>query len=265
VGCEDGRAGKLLMSLYESIDAPKVLTDLRSAEMIKYASNIGLATRISFANDIANMCVRFGIDSEAVLKAVGMDPRIGSQFLKPGLGFGGSCLPKDVRALFDKAKEEGYESMLLSSVMKINETQPLEGVRLLEGAIGDISGKRIAVLGLSFKGGVDDIRETRAVPLIKELRARGAKVVAYDPMAMRSFRKVMPRIEYASSAAECIRGADACIVQADWPEFRRLGVSAFKKMRNPLVVDGRRFLDPDSVRKARAKYVGIGFGQAERP
>jgi UDPglucose 6-dehydrogenase len=262
VGCEDSRAGRLLMSLYEPLEAPKMITDLRSAEMIKYASNVGLATKISFANDVANICVRFGIDSETVLKAVGLDPRIGPQFLKPGLGFGGSCLPKDVRALFDRARGEGYESRLLSSIMKINEGQPLEGIRLLEGAIGNLSGKRIAVLGLSFKGGVDDIRETRAVPLIKGLRAKGAKVVAYDPMAMKSFRKIMPRIEYASSAIDCVDGADACILQADWPEFRRLGASAFRKMRNPVVVDGRRFLDPDIVKKARARYLGIGYGQA---
>jgi len=260
VGSEDRRAGNLLMGLYESIVAPKIMTDLRSAEMIKYASNTGLATKISFANEIANMCVRIGIDSEPVLKAVGMDPRIGPQFLKPGLGFGGSCLPKDVRALLDKAKSEGYESRLLASILAINEQQPLEGIRLLENAIGDLSGKRIAVLGLSFKGGVDDIRETRAIPLIRELRDRKAKVVAYDPMAIGSFKKVMPRIEYATSAAECIRSADGCIVQADWAEFKHLGSSAFRRMKNPVVVDGRRFLDPDTVRKAGAKYLGVGYG-----
>ncbi|OGS55793.1 MAG: hypothetical protein A3K60_03220 [Euryarchaeota archaeon RBG_19FT_COMBO_56_21] len=262
VGSEDRRAGNLLMGLYESIAAPKIITDLRSAEMIKYASNTALATRISFANEIANICVRIGIDSEPVLRAVGMDPRIGPLFLKPGLGFGGSCLPKDVRALLSKADSEGYKSSLLASILSINEMQPLEGVRLLESAIGDLAGKRIAVLGLAFKGGVDDIRETRAVPLIRLLRSKGAKVVAYDPMAMGSFKKVMPRIEYAASAAECIRGVDGCIVQADWPEFKRLGSSAFRKMKNPVVVDGRRFMDPGSVKKSGAKYLGIGYGTA---
>ncbi|OGS44632.1 MAG: hypothetical protein A3K76_06670 [Euryarchaeota archaeon RBG_13_57_23] len=262
VGSGDRRAGNLLMGLYEPLTAPKIMTDLRSAEMIKYASNVGLATKISYANEIANMCVRLGIDSEPVLKAVGMDPRIGPQFLKPGLGFGGSCLPKDVKALLDKAKSEGYESKLLTSILAINEQQPLEGIRLLETAVGDLAGKRVAVLGLSFKGGVDDIRESRAVPLIKQLVAKGATVVAYDPMAMDSFRKVMPKIEYAPTAADCIRGADGCIVQADWAEFKRLSKSAFRRMKKPIVVDGRRFMDPDSVRKAGAKYLGIGYGTA---
>ena len=260
VGSEDRRAGNLLMGLYEPLTAPKIMTDLRSAEMIKYASNIGLATRITFANEIANLCVRFGIDSEPVLKAVGMDPRIGPLFLKPGLGFGGSCLPKDVRAMLDKGKSEGYESRFLESILHTNEQQPVEGIRLLESAVGDLSGKRIAVLGLSFKGGVDDTRDSRAVPLIRHLISKGAKVVVYDPMAMDGFRKLMPKIDYASSAIECLRGADGCIVQSDWAEFKRLGRSAFRGMRNPVVVDGRRFMDPESVRKTGAKYLGIGYG-----
>ena len=260
VGAEDKRAGKLVMSLYESLAAPKIMTDLRSAEMIKYASNTGLATKIAFANEIANLCVRFGVDSEPVMRAVGMDPRIGPLFLKPGLGFGGSCLPKDVKALQDKGRSEGYEPKLLASILAINDQQPQEGIRLLESVAGDLAGKRVAVLGLSFKGGVDDIRETRAVPLIQSLVAKGANVVAYDPMAMDSFRKVMPKIEYAPTAADCIRGADGCIVQADWVEFKRLGKSAIRRMKRPIIVDGRRFMDPETVRKAGAKYLGIGYG-----
>jgi UDPglucose 6-dehydrogenase len=259
VGSEDKRSGDLLAALYRPVKAQKVRTDLRSAEMIKYASNTFLATKISYANEIANMCERFGIDSEQVLEAAGMDPRIGRLFLRPGLGFGGSCLPKDVRALRDRARSEGYRSRLLDALLAINEGQPVEGIRLLEKAVGPLRGKRIAVLGLAFKGGVDDIRETRAVPLVTELMARGARVVAYDPMAMDNFISVMPTIEYASSAAECLNGADGCIVQADWPEFKRLGRKEFSKMTNPVVVDGRRCLDPAAVEKAGARYLGIGY------
>ena len=261
VGAADARVVRLITRLYAPIRAPKIVTDLRSAEMVKYASNAFLATKISYANEIANMCIRFGIDSEPVLRAVGLDPRIGPLFLKPGLGFGGSCLPKDVRALYDAARSRGYRSRLLSAVMAINDSQPLEGVRLLESAVGSLRGRRIAVLGLSFKGGVDDTRDSRAVPLITQLLAKGATVVAFDPMAMSSFIMLMPGIEYARSAAECLNGADGCIVQADWPEFRKLGRREFSAMRRPVVVDGRRCLDPEAVKRAGAKYLAIGYGR----
>jgi len=237
---------------------------LRSAEMVKYASNVFLATKVTYANDVANMCVRFGIDSEDVLRAAGLDPRIGPLFLRPGLGFGGSCLPKDVRALLGRGRAEGYSSKLLSSILAMNESQPMEGIRMLEQELGDLRGKRIAVLGLSFKGGVDDIRDTRAVPLVTGLLARGARVVAFDPMAMDEFIHVMPTISYAASASECLEGADGCIVQSDWAEFRRLGKREFSRMRNPVIVDGRRSLDPEKVRRAGARYLGIGYGRASR-
>jgi UDPglucose 6-dehydrogenase len=264
VGSEDKRAGDLLMALFAPIKAPKIRTDLRSAEMIKYASNVFLATKISYSNEIANMCVRFGIDSEAVLKAAGMDPRIGPLFLKPGLGYGGSCLPKDVKALKDKARAEGYSSKLLSTLLAINDQQPNEGVRMLEEEIGSLDAKRVAVLGLSFKGGVDDIRETRAVPLATQLLAKNARVVAFDPMVMGSFIRIMPTIEFAESAAECLKGADGCIIQADWPEFRKLGKKEFSRMKRAVVVDGRRCLDPRKVERAGAKYLGIGYGKPRK-
>ncbi len=260
VGSEDKRAGRMLLDLYGPIKAPKISTDIKSAEMVKYASNVFLATKITYANEIANMCLRLGIDSEPVLGATGLDPRIGSLFLRPGLGFGGSCLPKDVKALLDSSRTAGYRSKLLSSILAINESQPAEGILMLEDELGDLRGKRIAVLGLSFKGGVDDIRETRAVPLITGLLARGARVVAFDPMAMESFIQIMPTISYADSASECLSGADGCVVQSDWPEFRKLGRKEFARMKNPVIVDGRRFLDPDKVRRAGARYLGIGYG-----
>lgn len=260
VGSEDGKTAEAVLQLYRRIKSPKIRTDLRSAEMIKYASNAFLATKISYSNEVANMCARFGIDSSRVLAAVGIDPRIGPLFLKPGLGFGGSCLPKDVKALKDKCSKEGYNSKLLGALLAINDQQPIEGIRLLEKRLGSLRGKRIAVLGLAFKGGVDDVRETRALPLIIGLLGMGATVVAYDPMAMANFIRLMPSIQYASSVAECLKGADGCIVQADWPEFKKLGKKEFSTMKRPIVVDGRRCLDPEKIRKAGATYEGIGYG-----
>ena len=262
IGSLDKRAGNVLAKLYAPIKVEKVRTDLRSAEMVKYASNTFLATKISYANEIANMCVRFGIDSEAVLRTVGMDPRIGGLFLKPGLGFGGSCLPKDVRALKDVARSRDFKSKLLPTLLDINEAQPSEGIRLLESELGDLRGTRIAVLGLAFKGGVDDTRDTRAVPLITGLLVRGASVVAFDPMAMSNFIKLMPTIEYASSVAECLKGADGCVVQSDWPEFRKIGRKEYSLMKRAVIVDGRRFMDPKTVEKSGAVYLGIGYGLA---
>jgi UDPglucose 6-dehydrogenase len=262
IGSLDKRSGDLLAKAYSPINADMIRTGLRTAEMIKYASNSFLATKITYANEIANLCYRFGIDSETVLRAAGMDPRIGPLFLKPGLGFGGSCLPKDVKALNDRARHEGYSPRLLKALLEVNESQPSEAVWMLEKEVGPLGGKRIAVLGLAFKGGVDDTRETRAVPLITALLAKGAKVVAYDPMAMSNFIKLMPGIEYASSASECISGSDGCIVQADWKDFRKLGKKEFSKMRNAVIVDGRRCLDPEVVRRAGARYLGVGYGPA---
>jgi UDPglucose 6-dehydrogenase len=262
VGAIDKRSGDALMRLYSPIKADKIRTDLSSAEMIKYASNTFLATKISYANEMANICARLGIDSEPVLKAVGKDPRIGSMFLTPGLGFGGSCLPKDVRALRHKAKALGLPGKLMSGVLAVNDDQPFEAIELLREALGTLRGRRIAVLGLSFKGGVSDIRDSRAIPLIAGLLAGGAEVVAFDPMAMSEFIEQMPSIQYSSSAKEALSGADACVVQADWPEFRKLGRKDFSRMRNAIVVDGRRCLDPAKVKRAGARYLGVGYGVA---
>lgn len=262
VGAIDKRSGDALMRLFSPIRSDKIRTDLSSAEMIKYASNTFLATKISYANEMANICARLGIDSEPVLKAVGKDPRIGSMFLTPGLGFGGSCLPKDVRALRHKARALGLTGRLMSGVLAVNDDQPFEAIELLGRALGTLRGSRIAVLGLSFKGGVSDVRDSRAIPLIAGLLANGAEVVAFDPIAMSEFILQMPSIQYASSAKEALSGADACIVQADWPEFKRLGKKDFSRMRNAIVVDGRRCLDPAKVKRAGATYLGVGYGIA---
>ena len=262
VGASDKRAGDALMRLYAPVSAEKIRTDLRTAEMIKYASNAFLAAKITYANEIANVCRRLGIDSEQVLSAVGKDPRVGPLFLKPGLGFGGSCLPKDVRALRYRARRLDYPAHLLNAVLRVNDEQPDEAVKILKACFGSLKGLRIAVLGLSFKGGVDDVRDTRAIPLVTSLLANGAEVVAFDPMAMSKFIELMPTIRFAASTEEALDGADACVVQADWPEFKSIGRKQFSKMRNPVVVDGRRCLDPCEVEASGARYFGIGYGQA---
>ena len=264
VGSIDRRSGDALMRLYSPIKADKVKTDLISAEMIKYASNTFLATKISYANEMANICTRLGLDSEPVLKAVGKDPRIGPLFLTPGLGFGGSCLPKDVKALRQKAKSLGVPARLMSGVLAVNDDQPFEALELLGMALGTVRGRRVAVLGLAFKGGVSDVRESRAVPLITGLLAAGAEVVAFDPMAISEFIELVPSIQYASSAREALTGADACVIQADWNEFKSLGKKDFSRMRNPIVIDGRRCLDPAKVKKAGARYFGVGYGVASK-
>jgi len=262
VGASDKRAGDALMKLYAPIEGDRFKTDLRTAEMIKYASNSFLATKITYANEIANICQRLEIDSEVVLTATGKDPRIGSLFLKPGLGFGGSCLPKDVRALRHKARGMDYPAHLLTAILKVNDEQPNEAVLTLKRVFGDIKGLKVAVLGLSFKGGVDDVRDTRAVPLVAGLLANGVEVVAFDPMAMSNFIELMPTINFASSVDDALAGADACVIQADWDEFRKIGRKQFSKMRNAVVVDGRRCLDPKKVEAAGARYFGVGYGPA---
>ena len=264
VGAYDKRSSDVLARLYAPIKSSMFRTDLTTAEMIKYAANAFLAAKISYANEIANLCLRLGIDSEQVLAAVGEDPRIGNLFLKPGLGFGGSCLPKDVRALRQKARELGYPAHLLNAIQRINDKQPDEAISILKSVFKSLKGLRIAVLGLSFKGGVDDVRDTRAVPLVTSLLANNVEVVAYDPIAMSSFIELMPTIQYASTVDDALTQADACVIQADWPEFRKIGRAQFSKMRNPIVIDGRRLLDPDKVEASGAEYFGVGYGRARR-
>ncbi len=262
VGASDKRSGDALMRLYAPIEAERFRTDLRTAEMIKYASNTFLAAKITYANEIANICQRLGIDSEEVLAATGVDPRIGPLFLKPGLGFGGSCLPKDVKALRHKARKMGYPAHLLTAILRVNDEQPNEAVETLRKVFGDLKGLKVAVLGLSFKGGVDDVRDTRAIPLVTGLLANGAEVTAFDPMAMSHFIELMPTISFASSVDDALAGADACVIQSDWPEFRRIGRDQFSRMRNAVVVDGRRCLDPKKVEADGARYFGVGYGPA---
>lgn len=259
IGEYDGRSGDVLDEVYKNFQCPKLRTDLRTAEMIKYASNVLLATKITFANEIANICERFSIDVYEVMKGVGLDSRINPQFLNAGCGFGGSCFPKDVKGLIAHSEREGYEPKLLRTIMEMNESQALRVVDILESAIGRLDGKSIALLGLSFKPDTDDVRETRALPIAKVLMQKNAKVIAYDPKAMDNFKELISNVEYAESARDALNNVDACIIQSDWEEFRQLKIEDFKRMRSPVVIDGRRTFEPNKLIEGGIVYKGIGW------
>lgn len=260
VGADSKKTGRSVLKLFEKIEAPKIITDTVTAEMIKYVSNCFLATKISYSNEIANLCERLGTDVNDVMEGVGLDPRIGNRFLRAGLGFGGSCLPKDLAALIAAAESVGYRPELLRAVQRVNDSQPLRAVRMLEEELGELAGKRICILGLAFKAGVDDIRDTRAFPIAVELLARGAKVVGYDPMASSSFIRLLPEISYAASAREALLEADGCIIQTEDREFSGLGREDFELMSNKFVIDGRRVLSPKKLSRWGVKHRAIGLG-----
>ncbi|WP_338729817.1 UDP-glucose 6-dehydrogenase AglM [Haladaptatus sp. DJG-WS-42] len=245
-GAESARDYDLLETLYRPLidrtDAPVVKTGLREAEMIKYANNAFLAAKISLINELGNICKAYDVDAYEVAEAIGLDERIGPHFLRSGVGWGGSCFPKDVAALIAAARDTGYEPQLLQAAVDVNDRQPDRLLSLLDDHV-DVSGKRVAVLGLAFKPGTDDIRESRAIPTIEGLLERGATVVAYDPVATENMRTRFPDIEYAPSAAAALDGAHGALVVTDWDEFAALD-SEFDAMETPVVVDGRRIVTP---------------------
>jgi UDPglucose 6-dehydrogenase len=223
-------------------DVPIVETDVPTAMMTKYANNAFLASKVSLINDLGNVCKTFGIDTYEVADAIGLDERIGAKFLRSGLGWGGSCFPKDVAAIIHAATENGYEPAMLEAAVDVNDRQPERMLDLLEKHV-DVDGARVAVLGLAFKPGTDDVRNSRAIPVLDGLRDRGADVVAYDPVAAETMREHFPDLDYADSAAIALDGADAALVTTDWDEFGALD-EAFDAMRSPVVIDGRRSVEP---------------------
>ena len=226
--------------LTDQADASVVETGIREAEIIKYANNAFLATKVSLINELGNICKEYRVDSYEVANAIGLDSRIGEQFLRSGVGWGGSCFPKDVAALIAAATEKEYDASLLRAAVEVNEKQPRRLLSLLDRHV-DVSGKRIAVLGLSFKPGTDDIRGTRAVPVIEGLHERNAKVVVFDPVATENMREEFPNLEYADSAVAALRDAHGALVVTDWGEFAELD-EEFDAMATPVVVDGRRII-----------------------
>ncbi len=257
IGGIDEKSIETLEAVYTRFDCPRMRTDLRTAEMIKYATNAFLATKVSFANELANLCDAFGgINVDRVVEGMGLDPRINPRFLKAGLGFGGSCFPKDVRAILAAGKAHGYASRLLKATLDVNERQPLRALELAEKAVGSLKGKRVAILGLSFKGGSDDIRGSSAIHLARALLRKGAEVVGYDPVVRETFREAVPGIETAGNIRSAVLHADACIVHNDWPQWRELTAADFQGMRRKIVIDGRRILNRRGFEGVRLIVLG---------
>jgi UDPglucose 6-dehydrogenase len=259
VGDDGDWAGDAVAELYAPLEAPLVRTDIRSAEMIKLASNAFLATKISFINEIANVCDELGADVTEVAKGMGLDARIGPKFLQAGIGFGGSCFPKDVTALKQLAGNSGYHFQLLNSVIEVNELQKRRVVQKLQKHLGPLVGKRIALLGLAFKPNTDDMREASSLVLSARMLADGAQISVYDPVAEEEARKLIHGVDFCPSALEAVRGADAVVLVTEWPEFADLDfVQVAEAMGGTLIVDGRNFLDPAAVKAAGLIYEGIG-------
>jgi UDPglucose 6-dehydrogenase len=265
VGAEEPAVGDRIAALFRDFGGSELITDVTSAEMIKHASNAFLATKISFINEIANVCEEVGANVDLVAQGMGLDARIGSSFLRPGLGFGGSCFPKDVAALKQLAGNSGYHFQLLSAVIEVNELQKRRAVAKLKRHLGSLRDRRIALWGLAFKPDTDDMREASSVVLAARLVAEGADVAGYDPVVSHAqAAALLPRgIELAESALDAARGADAVVIVTEWPQFAApfTDGSLLAVMRTPLVIDGRNQLDPAAVRAAGFTYEGVGRGE----
>ncbi len=259
IGDDGNWAGDAVVELYEPLGAPIVRTDVASAEMVKLAANAFLATKISFINEIANVCEETGADVLEVARGMGMDRRIGAHFLRPGIGFGGSCFPKDVSALKQLAGNSGYHFQLLTAVIEVNELQKRRVVAKLQKHLGSLVGRRVALLGVAFKAHTDDMREASSLVLAARLQADGATVAAYDPVAEDEARRLMTGVQFADSALESVRDADACVLVTEWPEFAELDwAEVRRRMAGDLLVDGRNFADRRLVQAAGLRYEGIG-------
>jgi UDPglucose 6-dehydrogenase len=262
VGADDDSGGfaERVEALYQPLVAEIVRTDVASAEMIKLASNAFLATKISFINEIANVSEDLGADVEEVARGMGLDERIGPKFLKAGLGYGGSCFPKDVQALKQLAGNTGYHFQLLTAVIEVNELQKRRTIGKLQKHLGSLVGKEIALLGIAFKPDTDDVREATSLVLAGRLQGEGAQVRVYDPVAADPAREILGEARICDSALEALDGADAVVLVTEWPEFRELDWAGEVKSRlkTPIVVDGRNFLDREELQAAGFTYEGVG-------
>jgi UDPglucose 6-dehydrogenase len=261
LGAADPQASTAVAALYSRIEAPILYTSPRAAEMIKYASNAFLANKISFINEVATICEHLGADVNDVVRGMGLDSRIGAQFLHPGIGFGGSCFPKDVRALAKMAEDNGCHPALLTTVLDINEAMRTRVLKKIEKHLGSLQGKTIGILGLAFKPHTDDIREAPALALIAELVKAGATVRATDPVAIRNASKVFPDVTFVRDAYSAAMGADAVVLVTEWDVYRQIDPDRLANaMRGNLVVDGRNALTPHEISGANLVYEGVGRG-----
>jgi len=262
IGGDDQQAIAIMRDLYRPlylIETPFVITSLEGAELIKYAANAFLATKISFVNEIANLCEKVGCDVHEVARAIGMDRRIGAKFLHPGPGFGGSCFPKDTRALAAIGREFSSPMRIVDAVIEVNEQQRLSMVPKIETLAGGLQGKRIAVLGLAFKPETDDMRDAPSVEIIRGLIHRGATVSAYDPVARQEAQKIIPEIEFAEDEYVAAAGADVLVFMTEWNQFRALDMERIRSlMRVPRIADLRNIYEPDDMRNLGFEYVGVG-------
>lgn len=266
LGAKNREAAQRVAALHETLGAPIIITDLRTAEMIKYASNAFLATRISFINEIAQICERLGADVREVARGMGADKRIGPHFLEAGVGYGGSCFPKDVLALYHMAASAGCHPQLLQAVMDINSDARKRFVKKVETVLGSLEGRLIGVLGLSFKPNTDDMREAPSVDIINALLKKGARVKAYDPVAMPRAEELLPTVTFTATAYDVAKDADALLLVTEWNEFKQLDWHRIKRyMRQPVVIDGRNLYDPREMRQLGFIYWGVGRGEAPVP
>jgi UDPglucose 6-dehydrogenase len=248
----------LLKDLYKNINAPFIVTDLNSAEMIKYASNAFLAAKVSFINEISRICDAYQADVTTVAKTIGLDPRIGDQFLQAGIGYGGSCFPKDIQSLMTAAYAKNIKPYLLEAVKKVNDTQVDIYINKLQAEIQDLSSAKIAVLGISFKPNTDDIRYSRALLFIEKISEQVNAIDVYDPIAKLP-KPYLQNVTQSKNLFDAVFQADAVVVATDWDEFKNINWSLLKeKMKGTLIIDGRNFLQPDDINQAGLRYVGVG-------
>lgn len=262
IGAESEQAVAIMKDIYSAlylIETPFVITSLETAEMIKYAANAFLATKVSFINEIANICELMGADVHHVARAMGLDGRIGKKFLHPGPGYGGSCFPKDTRALARMAHEKGYLFKVLDAVIRANDEQKKRMISKIVEKAGDVKGKTIGILGLSFKPNTDDIRESSSIAIIQGLLELGSKVKAFDPAAMEQTKAVLPGVEYGKDAYDVAKGVDALVLATEWNQFRRLDLQRIKGLlKTPVFIDLRNVYDPDQMRRLGFDYCGVG-------
>jgi len=261
LGSVDRAAAEMVAQLYQPLRCNIMITDLRTAEMIKYASNAFLATRISFINEIANICEELGADVREVARGMGLDKRIGYHFLDAGLGWGGSCFPKDVKALEHMAVLHGTQPQLLQAVMEINRNQRRRAVMQLRKSLKSLNDKTIGVLGIAFKPNTDDIRDAAAIEIIHMLQNEGAHVRAYDPQAMENASKVLKHVTLCENPYQVAENADALVLATEWNEFKQLDFSKLKaSMKQAVILDGRNLWDSETLKKQGFTYMGIGRG-----
>jgi UDPglucose 6-dehydrogenase len=260
IGAPNQQVAMTLVELYAPLERPMIITDLPSAEVIKYASNAFLAAKISFINAIANICEAAGADVSQVMKGMGLDSRIGMQFLQAGLGYGGSCFPKDVDSLIHTASRLGYDFKLLRSVVEINRERAAHLVEMMRKAMGPLEDKTVAVLGLAFKPNTDDMREAKSLEVVRALHAAGAQIRAYDPVAMENARAMMPPgVVFCESAFEAAAGADGVTLLTEWNEFKYLNLDRLRGLlRRPLIFDARNLYEPERMRRLGFEYYSIG-------